>query len=122
LYNIISLGVSPLPVKEYMERKVSNSNKYLSQRAQSDLKQGLSTWASLNQIRPSDFARAMGYTPAYAWNLLRGSAPVTLPTVGLFLLRYGIKATSEFLELSGMSNHQNCSCLGEGENFSGKHQ
>ena len=82
-----------------MEETSNNITKYLSPIAQSGLKRALSVWAMKNKIRPRDFARKMGYTPAYGWSLLRGTAPVTIPTIGLFLLRYGINAAGELLEL-----------------------
>ena len=79
-----------------------NSTKIHSRFEGLDLKGGLCLWAQKNHVRPRDFARAMGYTPAYAWSLLRGQAPVTIPAIGLFLLTYGAKEARELLLLAGM--------------------
>ena len=83
-----------------MNNTAEKTNKHRKQTGQLDLKHGLRTWATNNNVRPSEFARAMGYTPAYAWSLLRGSASVTIPALGLFLLTYGAKEASELLALS----------------------
>lgn len=82
-----------------MEELSTISTKYFSPAAQASMKHALSAWAKQNRVRPRDFARQMGYSPSYGWSLLRGTAPVTIPTLGLFLLRYGVKAADELLEV-----------------------
>jgi len=67
-----------------------------------NLKTALSAWAELNKVRPSAFARAMGYTPAYGWSLLRGQAEVTTEMFGRFVLAYGTEAAEEVLKLAGL--------------------
>lgn len=85
-----------------MNQDTNNSTQIHSRIARLNLKGGLRTWAKNNNIRPSDFARAMGYTPAYAWSLLRGNASVTIPAIGLFLLTYVAKEAKELLALAGI--------------------
>lgn len=65
-----------------------------------DLKTGLSNWAVEAQIRPVDFAKKMGYSPAYAWSLLRGKAPVTEIMLGRLALKYGMEAVKTVMELA----------------------
>jgi hypothetical protein len=103
-----------------MEETSNNITKYLSPTAQSGLKSALSVWAMKNKIRPRDFARRMGYTPAYGWSLLRGTAPVTIPTIGLFLLRYGINAAGELLELFNEIETQEISSMTNARNGENK--
>ena len=67
-----------------------------------NLKAGLAAWAEKNTIRPIDFAGKMGYTPAYAWSLMRGEAAVTVACLGQFVIRYGTQAADELLTLAGM--------------------
>lgn len=67
-----------------------------------NLKAGLAQWAQKNNIRPSAFARAMGYNPAYGWAILRGNAPFTIESVGRFVMAYGLEATREMLTLAGL--------------------
>jgi hypothetical protein len=69
-----------------------------------NLKAGLMAWAANNGSRPVDFAQRMGYTPAYAWSLLRGVAPVTVACLGQFVLVYGTQAAEELLALAGAPN------------------
>jgi hypothetical protein len=93
-----------------MNNTAKKTNKHPRQTVHLDLKHGLRAWARNKNVRPSEFARAMGYTPAYAWSLLRGTASVTIPALGLFLLTYGAKEASELLSLSRNTQeeeHQN---------------
>ena len=83
-----------------MNNTAKKTNKHRRQTMHLDLKHGLRAWARNKNVRPSEFARAMGYTQAYAWSLLRGSASVTIPALGLFLLTYGATEASELLALS----------------------
>jgi hypothetical protein len=69
-----------------------------------DLKAGLAGWAEKNNIRPIDFAGKMGYTPAYAWSLMRGEAAVTVACLGQFIIRYGAQAADELLTLAGLTD------------------
>ena len=89
-----------------MNKTAKKTNIHRKQTGHLDLKHGLRAWARNKNVRPSEFARAMGYTPAYAWSLLRGSASVTIPALGLFLLTYGAKEASELLALSRNSRDE----------------
>lgn len=66
------------------------------------LKTALNAWAEQNHVRPSAFARALGYTPAYGWSLLRGQAEVTPEMFGRFVLAYGTDAAAEVIKLAGL--------------------
>ena len=65
-----------------------------------NLKSALCQWSQHRRVRPIDFAQTMGYSPAYAWSLLRGDAAVTVSCLGQFLLSYGTEATSELLAIA----------------------
>lgn len=67
-----------------------------------NLKTALTAWAEQNNVRPSAFARALGYTPSYGWSLLRGQADVTPEMFGRFVLAYGTEAAEEVLKLAGL--------------------
>ena len=69
--------------------------------AELDLKRGLAAWAEQNKIRPSEFARAMGYkSQSYAWSLMRGQAIVTAEMLGRVVLAYGGSAADEIVSLA----------------------
>jgi len=53
------------------------------------LTKALREWAERNQINPTEFAKAMGYTYAHAHGLLRGERKATMETLGRLLLVYG---------------------------------
>ena len=76
----------------------------MNEKTESNLKTGLAQWAKQNSVRPVDFARAMGYTPAYGWSLLRGKANATVDVLGRFVRTYGTQAAGEVLALAGLPN------------------
>ena len=76
----------------------------MNEKNESNLKTGLAQWAKQNSVRPVDFARAMGYTPAYGWSLLRGKANATVDVLGRFVSTYGTQAAGEVLALAGLPN------------------
>jgi hypothetical protein len=67
-----------------------------------NLKTALTTWAEQNNVRPSAFARAMGYTPSYGWSLLRGQADMTPEAFGRFVLAYGTDAAEQVMQMAGL--------------------
>ena len=67
-----------------------------------NLKTALNAWAEQNNVRPSAFARAMGYTPSYGWSLLRGQADVTPEAFGRFVLAYGVEAAEQVMKMAGL--------------------
>jgi hypothetical protein len=67
-----------------------------------NLKTALTTWAEQNDVRPSAFARAMGYTPSYGWSLLRGQADMTPEAFGRFVLAYGVEAAEQVMKMAGL--------------------
>lgn len=67
-----------------------------------NLKTALNAWAEQNNVRPSAFARALGYTPSYGWSLLRGQADVTPEMFGRFVLAYGTDAAESVMKLAGL--------------------
>jgi hypothetical protein len=66
-----------------------------------DLKGSLKKWGEKKGIRPTDFAKDMGYTSAYGWSVLRGEAEFKVEALGRFVLAYGAEATSELLKEAG---------------------
>jgi hypothetical protein len=66
------------------------------------LKTALKAWAEQHNVRPSAFARALGYTPSYGWSLLRGQADVTPEMFGRFVLAYGTEAAEAVMQLAGL--------------------
>lgn len=76
-----------------------------------DLKGALEKWAEKKQIRPTDFAKDMGYTASYGWNLLRGDAEFTVEALGRFVLAYGADATRELLVSAGATRIEGVSTL-----------
>jgi hypothetical protein len=68
--------------------------------ANKQLTAGLRAWAKKNEIEINEFRQAMGYTYAYAWNLLRGKAKFTAGSYGRFCLAFGLEAGQELMELA----------------------
>ena len=70
-----------------------------------DLKRGMNAWV-LQNTTLTEFSNALGYRYQNAWGLLRGKVPVTVETVGRFVLAYGTAATYEMLDLAGLKDTQ----------------
>ena len=65
------------------------------------LKAGLRAWTERHEISINDFRKAMNYTYAYSWDLLRGKAKFTTSTYGRFVAAYGLAAGQELMQLAG---------------------
>ncbi len=71
----------------------------------SPLKQGLIAWAKENGVKTKDFAFEMGYSPNYAWKILRGNKQnFTVEAFGHFVFAYGSNNAQEVLRLAGFEN------------------
>ncbi len=60
-----------------------------------DLKHAVQAWAKQREIRPTDFAKATGYSYNHAYQVLLGDAAVTAETLGRITLAYGAGAVME---------------------------
>jgi hypothetical protein len=76
-----------------------------------DLKGSLKKWGEKKGIRPTDFAKDMGYTSAYGWAILRGEAEFKVEALGRFVLAYGADATRELLTEAGATRIESVSTL-----------
>ena len=66
-----------------------------------ELKQALVAWFKQSRMSLVDFARWMDYGYQYAWNLIRGNAPVTDALLGRFAQIFGPEETEKLLTLAG---------------------
>ena len=53
-------------------------------------KQALRTWAKKNDIYPAKLAHDCCFTPAHAWEILKGDRDITYETLGRLLIAYGV--------------------------------
>lgn len=67
----------------------------IEQEEPSEWKSRLQGWAERNGVSPADFSRATGYSYNYAYQLLRGSAPVTNDTLGRIVRAYGADVAAQ---------------------------
>ena len=65
------------------------------------MKTGLQAWAEKYGVSINDFRKAMNYTYAYSWDLLRGKVAVSRETFGRFCLAFGLEASQELMQLAG---------------------
>jgi len=65
------------------------------------LKAGLQAWTERHEISINDFRKAMNYTYAHGWGLLRGKVAVSRETFGRFCLAFGLEASQELMQLAG---------------------
>ena len=68
------------------------------------LKAGLQAWTEEHEISINAFRKAMNYTYAHAWDLLRGRVIFSGDGFGRFVLAYGMQAGQELMELAGYPN------------------
>lgn len=65
-----------------------------------DLTPAFRIWAKRKNIRPIDLADAMGWSPSYAWEVLRGKHLFSLEAHGRFILVYGLGALEEIYRIA----------------------
>lgn len=65
-----------------------------------ELTPALRVWAKRRNLRPSDFSRAMDWSPSYAWEVLRGKHTFSLEAHGRFIQVYGISALVEIYKIA----------------------
>jgi hypothetical protein len=92
----LSRTLTPVPLTGEQKKRI----KQMSEKNEPNLKEGIAKWAEKNNVRPVDFARAMGYSAAYGWSLLRGEAAMTTESLGRFVLAYGPDAAQDLLSLA----------------------
>jgi transcriptional regulator with XRE-family HTH domain len=71
--------------------------------SEQDLKLALQAWAKARNLRPSEFARATGYSYNHAYQVLEGEAAVSAETLGRVALAYGGEAV---VEIEGLAKAQ----------------
>ncbi len=60
-------------------------------------KAALQKWVDDNRISISSFASTVGYTYAYAWQVVRGHGEVTFDLIARLVLAYGAQAVEPIL-------------------------
>lgn len=65
-----------------------------------DLTPALRTWAKRKNIRPVDFAKAMGWGYSHSWAILKGNGTFTPDAYGKFLMVYGLAELEEVLRIA----------------------
>jgi hypothetical protein len=66
-----------------------------------DLKERLQAWATRNEVSISGFADQVGYSYQRSWDILKGTAAVSLETLGRIYIAYGCAAGDEIIGREG---------------------
>jgi hypothetical protein len=69
-----------------------------------ELKHALQIYCTRKMIDTATLAEILQCGYQHAWNLLNGKAPVTVETLGRFLLGFGAEESAALLKLAGSPN------------------
>ena len=73
----------------------------MNQKELKNLSIALKTWCKDQGITAPKLGRKMNYTEQHAYRLLNGASPITVETIGRFVLSFGPDATQVWLKLAG---------------------
>lgn len=73
------------------------------QQVSEKLTKAIRVWAKRKQIRPADFARAMGWSYNHAWRVLNKGDAFTLAACGQFAFAFGMETLTELFRIAGLN-------------------